>query len=114
MDIKKITENPKITDIVLIELPTPDSDGCYVADPYKVDSVKIFYVERNFALPNLNKYQEKHYNEEKLLKTITAEKAACDSPTEENINNAKLLRQELENTAKLADFFYDEAVPVKI
>jgi hypothetical protein len=115
MQIKKITENPKLTDIVLIELETPDSDGCFLSNPYKVDSVKIFYVERNYASSSNNdEYQEKHYNTALLNKTIAAEKKACETPSETNILKAQQLRQELEATATMSEFFYEEALPVKI
>ena len=52
MELKKITENPKITDTILFELETPDGEDCFVSDPYKVDTVIIYHVERDFLVTN--------------------------------------------------------------
>ena len=60
MGIKRITENPTIADTIIFDILTPnevisgielDSESpnqpeCFEADPFKVDDVKIFYIER--------------------------------------------------------------------
>ena len=52
MSEKKITESPSIADQVLFELAAPDSNGCLTANPYQIDTVTIYYIERNFASSN--------------------------------------------------------------
>ena len=69
MALKKITENPKITDTILFELETPDGDGCFVSDPYKVDNVIIYFVERDFLGTNFGEY-DRVFQDEVLLKAV--------------------------------------------
>lgn len=113
MALKKITENPTLGDTILFEIETPDADGCFIENPYRVDSVKIFFVERGFNYPNSNQYENKIYNENDLNDAIEAEAIACSNPTTENIDEAKRLRAKAENTAVINDFYYNEAIPVK-
>ena len=56
MALKKINEEPKVTDTILFELTTPDATGCYVQNPYKVDRLTIYYVERDFLGENFGEY----------------------------------------------------------
>lgn len=109
---KRITENPTLNDEIVLEFTTPDDSGCLIADPYKVDKIVIYFIERSFVDPTLNEYTEDIYNSEKLAATIAAEKLACDSPTEENIFNAKKLRTDLESSVKSQKFYYKDATPV--
>lgn len=109
---KRITENPTLNDEIVLEFTTPDDSGCLIADPYKVDKIVIYFIERSFVDPTLNEYTEDIYNSEKLAATVAAEKLACDSPTEENIFNAKKLRTDLESSVKSQKFYYKDATPV--
>ena len=49
---KTISQNPTIADTVLFSLDTPDANGCFLANPYQIDSVTIYYIEVSFAGPN--------------------------------------------------------------
>lgn len=109
---KRISENPKITDEIIFEFTTPDDDGCLLADPYKVDKIVIYFIERSFIDATTNTYNQKIYDTEKLEATITAEKLACETPTENNIFNAKKLRADLEASVSHQDFYYKDANPV--
>ena len=61
---KKISENPKITDEIIFELETPDDDGCLLSDPYKVDKIIIYFIERSFIDPTVNEYTQDIYEKE--------------------------------------------------
>lgn len=106
--------NPVVSDTVQFSLPTPNSSGCFTADPYKVDSVVIYYVERDFANPNGSQYQSVVYQDTKLAAAEAAEQVACDNPTEINIREAQRLRNEATATATSTTFYYNEAKPVKV
>ena len=43
-----VNDNPKISDDILFELQTPDAADCFSVNPYQINSVKIYYVERSF------------------------------------------------------------------
>ncbi len=109
---KKISENPKITDDVIFEFTTPDDDNCLIGDPYKVDKIIIYFIERSFIDPTLNEYTQDIYDRAKLEQTLTAEKLACDDPTDENIFNAKKLRTDLESSSIQETFYFKDSNPV--
>ena len=45
----RIDQNPKISDTVVIPIPTPDADDCFVSDPFRVDDVKIYFLSSLFV-----------------------------------------------------------------
>lgn len=51
MAIKRITENPTITDQVLLEINIVDSDGEFL-DPDTIDKVVIYFIERSYSSKN--------------------------------------------------------------
>lgn len=114
MALLKPTENPTIADTILFELPTPDANGCFLANPYKVDSVVIYYVERDFTSGNFREYKQKTYQADKLKAAEEAEALACTNPTTENIDRAKRLRAEAESDSASSPFFFNEARPVRV
>lgn len=106
--------NPSITDTVVFTLLTPDVSGCFNANPFKVDKVVIYYVERDFVSGNLSEYENKTYNTEFLKAAEAAEALACASPTDENIANAKKLRLQAESTVATNPFYFNESKPVQV
>lgn len=110
---KTILDNPTISDTIVFSFKTTDAAGC-TATPYKVDKLVIYYVERNFVSGNLNTYQEKTYDLDKLRDAEEAEALACNSPTEDNINEAKRLRAEAESNVSVNPFHFNEAKPVHV
>jgi hypothetical protein len=48
MAVKKITEDPKITDTIEIDFETTDETGVLI-NPYRVDTVVIYFIERDFT-----------------------------------------------------------------
>lgn len=59
MSEKKINENPNISDKIVFELETPDTNGSLLTNPYEVSSLVIYFVSRDYANGNLRKYEEK-------------------------------------------------------
>ena len=60
--ILTIDQNPSITDQVLFTFSTKDVNNKTI-DPYKVDSLKIYFIERDFASTNNKEYSaESYYN----------------------------------------------------
>lgn len=54
--MKTIDQNPTIADKVLFSFKTTDEDG-YLIDPYKVESIKIYFVERDYAGTDQKEYE---------------------------------------------------------
>ena len=109
-----INENPKETDTIVFELDASDVSGCYLANPYRVDSVVIYYVERDFSSTNSIQYNSVVYDETKLQLSIAAEKNACENPTQDNIDTAKKLRDESNSNSVTNSLFYNKVKPVKV
>jgi hypothetical protein len=108
------TDNPAVLDTILFDLPTPGTDGCFSADPYKVDSVVIYYVERDFASPNERTYQNSISDGVSDAAAAAAELIACTTPTDANIAEAKRLRAEANSLSTNIPFYYNEARPIKV
>jgi hypothetical protein len=112
--ILTINENPSISDTVIFNLDTPDVQGCFTSNPYKVDRLVVYYVERDFNSGNLSQYQNKTYNLSKLKEAEVAEAIACATPNDVNISEAKRLRTIAESNVTVSPFFFNEALPVHI
>lgn len=109
---KRINENPRITDTIIFDLPTPGADGCFTADPYKVDKVTIYYVERSFQTQNWGEYDKATYDPALLEKVVAAMALACSDPTPTNIAAAQQAQNELAATTQINKFYYNDAVVV--
>lgn len=114
MAILTINDNPSISDTIVFNLHTPDAQGCFTANPYKVNRLVIYYVERDFTSGNLNQYQNKTYDLTKLKAAEIAEATACVTPNDANIVEAKRLRAIAESNVAVSPFFFNEASPVHI
>lgn len=109
-----INENPSISDTIVFNLKTPDVRGCFSENPYKLDKIVIYYVERDFSSGNETTYENKNYDLDKLKAAEIAEANVCVSPTDENIKEAKRLREIAESDVSTTPFFFNEAKPVHI
>lgn len=49
-------ENPTVSDLVLFNLETKDVDGNLI-DPYSVNIITIYFIERGYATENINAYE---------------------------------------------------------
>jgi hypothetical protein len=110
---KKINENPTIADDVLFEFETPDADGCLLANPYRVDTVKIFYIERNFSGGNYGSLINEIPDTDLQADLALALEVACDDPTEDNLANVTFIQNELELNTNREVTFFSEAKVVK-
>lgn len=113
MALKTINESPKITDTILLEINTPHADGCFSSDPYKVDSVTIYYVERNFLGTNYGEYTKASVPDALIAKLEAAKKLACEDPSQNNLDNLQKIQGEVESSTKSSKFYYKESVVVK-
>jgi len=109
---KRITENPRITDTIVFDIETPDADGCFTANPYKVDNLTIYYVERDFLGTNWGEYEKVKYRDDLLSLSVAADKKACEDPTLTNVTNAQQIHNELESTAQRNTFYFKDALVV--
>lgn len=108
MAIKKITENPKITDTFLFEIITPNADGCFDSNPYKIDKVTVYFVERDFLGSNFGEYelikQDKVLTENLKL----AKKELCNNSTEENELKVMQIEHEIKQSESRSNFYYKD------
>lgn len=109
-----INDNPTISDSIVFSLETPDYQGCFSANPYKVNKLVIYYVERDFNSGNLSTYINKEYEQTNLKAAKEAEVIACTYPTEDNILNAKKLRAIAESNSVSSPFNFTQANPVLV
>lgn len=113
MTLKNFTDEPRITDTILLKIQTTDTSGCMI-DPYKIDSVTVYYVERNFLGSNFGEYDYQIQDDDLRTKLDEAVAAACLDPSTDNLNAVVTLQQRLSSSTTLIPYHYKEAVPVKI
>lgn len=114
MALKKINENPKTTDIISIDVETPDTDDCFVSNPYKVNKVTIYYIQRDFLGTNWGEYKNVVYHDKLQEKFLAAQKELCNSPTQENKNNVEKLRREIESASQSTIWYFKDRHAVKV
>lgn len=111
---KVLTINPKITADVEFQLDTPDDEGCFDANPFKVDRVAIFYLKKNFSDPFSKEFEALATNEQLEQAAVDAAALACETPTDANIADAAQARSEADVAAITQIVYYNEAVPTKL
>lgn len=114
MAVKRIDNQPTITDTIIIDILTPDADGCYLVDPYKVDSITIYYLEKSFQETNYGEYDKERPLIEDQTRYNEAKTAACISPTEENLQTLATTKSALEFNTTTEKIFYNDAIPVAV
>lgn len=112
--IKKIYENPTISDTIEFEITTPDFSGCFSSNPYKVDQVIIFFIERSFGSSNNQQYKNLIHDNEKTNAALEAEAIACSNPTPENVIEAKKLRNIANSNISSNTVNFSKSIPVKV
>jgi hypothetical protein len=121
MAIKKYYDNPKTTDTILFDLYTPQSDGCFLANPITFDSIGIFFISRSQVQQKDLVTYEVNYDPQLQRATYVATEEYCTEQDEqikqelEVIKNS--LQNRLENNANITDTvgnitFYSDAVSV--
>jgi len=114
MALKKITENPKITDTILFEIETPDGDDCFVSDPYKVDSVIVYYIERDFLGTNFGDYDVLVQDADLVAAVEAAKAAVCADPSEANLQELTEAVNKLESSQQKNTYYYKDRVAVEV
>lgn len=114
MSLKKINESPRTTDTILFEIECPGADGCFTSNPYKVDSLIVYYVERDFLGTNFGEYEEHKEDTESVAAVAIAEKAVCDDPTESNLFLLEQATSLMKSRRVSNTFYYKDRSPVII
>lgn len=113
MSLKRVTENPTIADTLLFDIATPGFDGCFAADPYKVDTVKVYYVHRDTANGTPGDYKIKREDESLKAELALAKKAACvGTPTVSQLENIARLEERISASATEESLYFTQAVAV--
>lgn len=113
MALKNFTDNPRTTDTILLKIETTDTSGC-LETPYKIDSVTVYYVERNFIGANWGEYDYQTLNEEVKANLQEAIEAACADPSLENLAEVEKLQKELTSSSTNTTFYYKDRKPVEV
>jgi len=114
MTIKKTNENPRTTDTISIEMECPNAEGCFDVNPYKVNKLTIYYIERSFLDANYGEYEKTIDNQTYVDLVAIAQKNVCDSPTDENMFRLQEAQLLLESTRMTSTFYYKDAAPIKV
>jgi len=100
--IKLYTELPRVNDVVLFPLLTPNAQDCFTENPYAFVNITIYYIQRDFANPNLSEFDD--VSSQKGLETeyYRLNNIACINPTPENLQRAadaksRLLTSQIES-----------------
>lgn len=114
MALVKFTDNPKVTDTILLEITTPDAYGCVDGNPYKVDKLVIYYVERDFLGTNHGEYTKTVVPSDLQAKLERAQADLCADPTDDNLLRVQRVLDEISSSAQNAKFYYKDRVVVKV
>jgi|694.fasta_scaffold07368_11 hypothetical protein len=114
MALKRLNENPKITDTILLEIECPNFDGCFDANPYKVDNVIIYYVERDFLGTNYGEYESKTTPDNLINKLEYLQEQVCINPSPENLLKITEIKNEIDSSSVLNVIQYKDRVAIKV
>ena len=91
----KFYENPKVTDDIEIDFYTPDADGCFNADPCRIDNVKIYFIVRDLNGAKDSQNLVDQFSIEKQREYLEAQQLACEYPNDaEIVATAEQLKRE--------------------
>jgi hypothetical protein len=108
--VNAINKNSALnTTPIKFELSTEDSSQCLI-DPYKLDSVKIYFVERDFNDTTISEYVDTYESKQDKIKLENAYKTACDDPSEANIINLKKIKNQLDGSKISNTFYFKDAI----
>jgi hypothetical protein len=112
MAVKNFDDNPKSTDTIVFDFECPGADGCFTDDPYKVDKLVIYHVQRDFSGGNYGEYEDVRYDATLAADVREADAAACADPSNANLLAASQLRAELESKSQRNTYYFRDAVAV--
>lgn len=111
---KTIYEMPSVTDTVVIPFLTPDANNCLLENPYMVNNLTIYYIERDFSGGNTTQLDVETRNQAAEKAAIDAQNEACDNPTQANIQEALKLRTQADALRVSRPVYYNDAMPVAV
>lgn len=114
MALKRINEKPRTTDTILFELETPDENGCFTANPYKVDRVTIYYVERDFLGTNYGEYSQPVEDSALVTAVQQAHAAYCADPSDQNLLLLERAQNTLDSARTYTTFYYKDRAPIEV
>lgn len=93
--MKTIDQNPTVADKILFTFKTTDEKN-YLVDPYKVEDIKIYFIERDFASTDQKEYQYAIGEDEYKLSilgnlTKNSRLFRCNSSTTANLKVGMIL-----------------------
>jgi hypothetical protein len=108
------TENPKVTDTFLLEVTTPDENDCLTDNPYKVDRLTVYFVERDFLGQNFGEYTKEFVDPALQAKLTAAQEALCAAPDADKLAKVTEILAEIESRSQKTTFYYKERVAVHV
>ena len=113
MAIKRIDENPNVTDTIIFDLQTTDVNNC-LSDPYQITQINIYFLERDFASGAADQKYDLSLNRDDLLAQYAAAQAAlCLNPASESAQSQLLfIQNQLTATSQTFTFYYKNALPI--
>ena len=113
MALKRINESPTIGDTIIFDILTPDANGCYIANPYKISQIVIYYITRDFSGNNIGEFTTTSSTDSGLQADYEAARArACLFPTPSNLAEAERLQNQLTASLDSNTYYYKEAVAI--
>jgi hypothetical protein len=114
---KRIHENPTIADRITFDILTPDEfltgseaePECFEVDPFRVDSITIYFLERGTSGGNINSIEKQRHIDYLVEEFETAKILACNDGSQEALDNLSRLRNELIRTAVPDPLYFQEA-----
>lgn len=114
MALVNFTDSPKVTDTILLEITTPDADGCLTSDPYKVDRLVVYFVERDFLGANYGEYTKSVVDPDLQAELEAAQAALCADPSADNVADVARIQNEIESKSQQTTFYYKDRLAVKV
>lgn len=111
--VKNIKQNPTITDTIRFLIETPDSNNCLLSHPYKINSVKIYFLQKSYVSTNHGEYKNLKLDDKIFESLKLARQIACQNPTQKNISEVSRLQNELDSKSQSSSFYYNDAVLVE-
>lgn len=115
MALVNFTDDPRVTDTILLKITTPDIYSCLVSNPYKIDNVTVYYIERDFLGNNFGEYIKSVSDPLLQSKLELARQNLCNNPSQDNIYNVQKILDEIDSSAQKNTFYFkDRVVSLKI
>lgn len=109
---KLYNDNPKVNDRVEFIFLTPDANKCYFEDPYYIENITIYFIERSYASPNIQEYDTKIAQANLEERYIYLKNIACNYPTELNIKLANDALADWQSSIVTNTFYYQNSLIV--